>query len=160
MPLDLFQQSLSHGDRVLFDGVGQQDGELVAAEARGYVVDAAVFVYYPAQRFRTQSPTGWPSGVVEEFEIVEVDCEDREGGIVAAGALEFLCDFHVEITPRVQRGERVDVGEFFEFLNQRADAAAAFVTYRAENPGDQAGQERYLRRRHSGRGARRVCGPG
>ena len=59
----------------------------------------------------TSSPARWPTRVVDLLEVVEVDDDQRQGAVVAAGTGDLALERLMEETPVVHAGERVEIGQ-------------------------------------------------
>ena len=68
----------------------------------------------------TASPTRWPTRVVDPLEVVEVEHDQREPPLVAAGAGDLALERLVERAAVVEAGERVEVGELPRLGEARA----------------------------------------
>ena len=84
-----------------------------------------------ATRRRASSPAAWPFGVVDGFEVVEVDEGDGEPG---AGAREFGREFEFEAAAVEDAEKRVLLGFSFE---ERTDFAAEHEHQQGADEGDE-----------------------
>src|SRR5215471_12989486 len=108
------------GDKVGFGfaGLRQHQGKLVATVASGSIDCATMNPQNVCQAAQGPAANQVAVRVVDFFQSVEIEEQDREGPAIAIGALGF-CFEHVEQPPVIcQAGERIADGQVLDLLEQ------------------------------------------
>jgi hypothetical protein len=108
------QQALGHRMRALGSGLGEQDGELVAAQAGEHVGLAEPVLQRDADDADQLVARAVARGVVVELEVVEVEDQERDLLAIALAEREHALEVLEEAAPVEQVGDRVVVGEVVE----------------------------------------------
>ena len=116
----LAREARAHHLGAVPGGVGQHDGELLAAVARGDVdAGADVRAEDAADLSEHEVARRVPEAVVEVLEVVDVDHEQRQRQAVALGAGDLLVEALVEVAVVVEPREAVGDGLPLERAVQR-----------------------------------------
>jgi len=105
--LDGAHQALGHRHSHGGSSAGEEDGELVAAEARKGIPVAQLLTQVRTHFAQEQVPDVVPEGVVDLLEPVEVHEEQGDAGAVTAGEVERVLDAVVEQDAVRETRERV-----------------------------------------------------
>ena len=97
-------------------GAGEQQHELVAAVAGDLVVRAQLALQQARDAAQQLVAGGVAARVVDALEVVEVEDDGAERGLVAAGARDLLADAHLHRAVVEDAGERVGAGDVLDVL--------------------------------------------
>ena len=98
-------------DLLVVTGFGDEEHELVAAEAGEHILGRQVHAEAHGHGLQDQVAEGMSEGIVDPLETIEVDVQQRQLQVVLAGVFERLVDAVLEEDPVAQTGEGVEVGE-------------------------------------------------
>ncbi len=109
--------SLSATTRAAGDvGVGQDQGELVAADARQDVAVAQDVAQRVADARQELVAGGVAEGVVDQLEAVQVEQHQRAGAAMAARAADLALELFLEAPAAEEARQRVAVGEVLQLV--------------------------------------------
>jgi len=107
-------ETFGEEDNVGSLGEGENDDELFTAVARYEIGFAGVFAEEVGHGAEHIVACGMAVGVVVLFEVIDIEEDEREGEIVASGALELFVEAFFEDAPVFESGEAVEGCEGFE----------------------------------------------
>ncbi len=93
---------------------GQEQDKLLAPPARDAVELADAVLRKVGDFAQGRIAHEVPVLVIDELEVVEVEDNETEGGLVSLGPFDFLVECAVEVLPVSQAGERIGIGLFLE----------------------------------------------
>ena len=111
------QEPLGHFERRIFAGLRQQNDKLISAIAKGGI-DAAHVVLDGSGNLGQQPAAGQMAmQVIDPLEVVEIDKDQAEGKIEAAGALELAFRDGKQVPGIEQAGAVIGDGQFLNALD-------------------------------------------